>query len=204
MLLVCGAAIGATPINGWYSSLFGGANYLFDNVSVIKNNLARTDASYDLGYVAGARLGFQDNPIRYEGEFTYLNAEFKRFYVNNIRQRHTSGETNAVFGMANVYYDFPDMVRAISPFLGAGLGYGWVEGSFSSHNFFYSTYYRDSSSVFAYQATFGFTYNYEENYSLNIAYRYTGTNRVDALGKVFQANLVTVGALYRFNETIYK
>ncbi|STX28666.1 opacity protein-like surface antigen [Legionella beliardensis] len=214
-LLFATTAMSATPINGWYSSIFSGTNYLFDNLSVHKYGLAFTDASYEFGYEVGGRLGLQANQIRYEGELTYLNADLRRFYVNDIRQTHASGNTDAIFAMANAYYDFPDMVEAISPFLGVGIGYGWIKGSLSSRNFYYPTYsysttypaytyYRNSSNVFAYQATFGFTYNFEENYALNIAYRYIGTNRVDALGKVFQANLATVGVIYRFNEHIYK
>ena len=223
-LLVANTAMGATPINGWYSSLFGGANYLFDNIHVIKHDFERTRASYDFGYVAGGRLGFQNSLIRYEAEVTYLNADIKRFRINDIPQRRVRGDANAVFGMANVYYDFPDMVPAISPFLGVGLGYGWVEGRLGSCNVCHPHHplhhllhpfhhpfdhhrpidHHGSSSVFAYQTTFGFTYNFEENYALNIAYRYIGTTRVDALGKVFQANLGTVGIIYRFNEHIYK
>ncbi|MGQ3889363.1 outer membrane protein [Legionella sp. CNM-1927-20] len=227
-LLVTSTAMSAIPINGWYSSLFSGGNYLSDNLSVSRHGfiptftypfyptshkLALTNASYDLGYHAGVRFGVQNNPIRYEGEVTYLTENVKRFYINKIRQNRGHGEANAVFAMGNLYYDFPDMVEGVSPFLGAGLGYGWIEGTFSTRTFYYSpflppshypVYHRGANSVFAYQVTAGFTYNYAENYAINLAYRYIGTDRVESLGKVFQANLVTVGVLYRFNENCYK
>lgn len=203
-LLVAGTAISATPVNGWYSSVFGGVNYLPDNISITRNGFSRTDASYEWGYNVGGRLGVQVNPIRYEGEVTYLNNDFKRFYVNELRQARVLGQTEAILGMANVYYDLPDMVPTISPFLGAGIGYGWIKTNLSSRNIYYPTYYAESSSVFAYQGTAGFTYNFAENYALTIAYRYIGTPRVDALGKVFQAHLASVGVIYRFNEYCYK
>jgi opacity protein-like surface antigen len=225
-LLAASTAMSATPINGWYSSVFSGANFLPDNLSVTQYgftstnpfyspgyDLALTHASYDIGYNLGLRLGFQSNAIRYEGEITYLNNDVKRFFVNDLRQNRGHGELDGIFTMANMYYDFPDMVPTISPFLGVGLGYGWIEGKFNtrvysySPNFLSSPYavnYRGSDSVFAYQVTAGFTYNYAECYALNIAYRYIGTDRVEAFGKVFQANLISAGVLYRFNESNYK
>ncbi|STX51182.1 opacity protein-like surface antigen [Legionella busanensis] len=225
-LLFTSTAMSAIPINGCYSSIFGGINYIFDNLSVRQDNListysfyptisnlALTNASYEPGYDVGLRFGFQNNAIRYEAELTYLNADVERFYINKLRQSRVNGETDAIFAMGNIYYDFPDMVEAISPFLGVGLGYGWIEGKFNTRSFYYSPHafpsfnavdYQGSNSVFAYQVTAGFTYNYAENYALNLAYRYIGTDRVEALGKVFQANLVTVGLLYRFNENNYK
>lgn len=217
-LLASGLAAAATPIDGWYSSVFGGYSYLPDNISRTYYGTTFTHASYTAGYNAGGRFGFQGGPMRYEGEFTYISANANAFRANGIRRFHPSGHSNAALGTANVYYDFPEMVPCISPFLGGGLGYGWVEGRLNSrrspfaqrfvnhrnalvaHQFSF----KGSDSVFAYQATAGLTYNFAENYALNIAYRYVGTTRVDKLGKIFQANLASIGVVYRFNEYNYK
>lgn len=203
-LLASSATLAATPIDGWYSSVFGGYTYLPDNLSNTTLGLTRTHASYDNGYHAGGRLGYKSNPLRYEGEITYLNADLKNFSINNVSQLNVGGSTYATVGMANVYYDFHDMVPAIQPFIGAGLGYAWVDGTFRSNGPFGTTYYRGNNSVFAYQVTGGLTYNFSENYALNIAYRYIGTDRIGELGEVFQAHLATLGVIYRFNENSYK
>lgn len=204
-LLLSGATFAATPINGWYSSVFGGYTYLQDNISVSRFGITRTDAKYDGGYNAGGRIGFQSYPLRYEAEFTYTTADFSSFYLNNVKKRRVGGQTTAALGMANVYYDFPDMVPGIQPFLGVGIGYAWVEGTLKSRGPIYgATYYKGSDNVFAYQGTAGLTYNFAENYAINLAYRYIGTDKVHNLGKVFQANLATVGVIYRFDEVSYK
>ena len=209
-LLASGLAAAATPVDGWYSSVFGGYSNIPDNISNRHFGIKRDHASYNGGYHAGARFGFQSQPLRYEAEFTYIHASIKKFRVfqipqlGRIRQFGINSQVNAALGMANVYYDFPEMVPCISPFLGGGIGYGWVEARLSTRNPFFSTNFKGSNSVFAYQATAGLTYNFSENYALNIAYRYVGTERVHELGKIFQANLGTVGVIYRFDEASYK
>lgn len=203
-LLISGASVAAVPINGWYSSVFGGIAYIPNDLDVITVGHYRSGASYQPGYNAGGRIGFQSYPLRYEAEFTYVSADLKKFSIDSIRQRYVTGKTTAAAGMANVYYDFPDMVPAISPFLGVGIGYAMVDGTFNSRNAFRSTHYKASESAFAYQGTAGITYNFSESYAINIAYRYLATDKIHDLGKVFQANLGTVGVVYRFDEATYK
>ncbi len=203
-LLASSLATAAVPIDGWYASIFGGYAYLPDNVSNGNDGFNRTRPSYDSGYNGGGRLGFQSNPLRYELEVTYINANLKKFLINNISPLGVEGESTATLGMANVYFDFPEMVPCISPFLGVGLGYGYVTAQLNSRAAFLRTNLKVSDSVFAYQATAGLTYNFAENYAVNLAYRYVGTERADELGKVFQANLATLGVVYRFDGYNYK
>lgn len=203
-LLASGLAAAAVPVDGWYSGIFGGYSYIPDNISVNRFGIARNYASYNGGYHVGGRLGFQSNPLRYEGELTYIQADVSKFYVNDIRQSGVGEDTSAFLGMANVYYDFPEMVPCVSPFIGAGIGYGWVQARLKSTGPYFPTYFKGSDSAFAYQGTAGLTYNFAENYALNLAYRYVGTTRINELGKVFQANLGTVGVVYRFDEASYK
>jgi opacity protein-like surface antigen len=204
-LLASSAAVAATPIDGWYSSVFGGYTNMPDNISTSRYGLSRNNATYDSGYHVGGRLGFQSNPLRYEAEITYIDSDLKSFYINGFRQTGVNGDTTATMAMANVYYDFRDIaLPSIYPFVGVGLGYTFVDGTLKSTGPLGSTYYTGSNSVFAYQATAGLTFNFAENYALNIAYRYVGSERVSDLGKVFQANLATLGVIYRFNENSYK
>jgi len=203
-LVASGAALGATAIDGWYSSAFGGYTYMPNTINITHAGLTRNHATYESGFHAGGRFGYKSNPMRYEAEFTYIESDLSGFSINNIKQTHVTGNTNASLAMANVYYDFPNMVPAVQPFLGLGLGVAWVDGIFKSSGPFSYTRYHGSNAAFAYQGTAGFTFNFAENYALNIAYRYVGTDRVDKFGKMFQANLGTVGVIYRFNEIAYK
>lgn len=206
-LFASSLAIAATPIDGWYSSVFGGYTYIPDNVKKTYYGYGIDRASYGSGYNAGGRFGFQSNPMRYEAELTYIQAKAQKFSINERRQRHASGHNTAALAMGNVYYDFPEMVPCIAPYLGIGLGYGWVEADLRSrhdYRFYGPTHFKGSSSAFAYQGTAGITFNFSENYAFNLAYRYVGTDHIDHVGKVFQANLASIGVVYRFNEYNYK
>ncbi|MBA2711904.1 MAG: porin family protein [Tatlockia sp.] len=249
-LLASIQAAAATPIDGMYGSIFGGYSNLSNHINSETflrrfnspfNNNFNTFNHYGIpgnfertvprnGYNGGARLGFQSNVMRYEGEFTYVGAVNKSSYstherypfhlnyfnpfANHVPKRKS--ETNALFGMANVYYDFPATIPCISPFVGVGLGYGWVQtrldfenplfpNSFSyPQNAYFSNDFSTSDSAFSYQATAGLTFNYLENWALNLAYRYIGTTKLKNFGRGFQANLLSVGLVYRFNEYNYK
>lgn len=203
-LLASNLVNAATPVDGWYSSVMGGYTYFSNNVAQnIAGNLY-TGAFYIDGYNVGGRIGYQSNPIRYEGEFSYLHGSNNSFLVNQISQTNTKGTTSAEVVMANLYYDFPDMVPCISPFLGIGLGYAHVQANLSSTGPTTPAYFNASDNVFAYQAQAGATYNFSENYALNIAFRFIGSDRAQNLGKVYETYNGTVGIVYRFDEASYK
>ena len=204
-LLASGIASATTPIDGWYSSIFGGAAFVPSNLNNTSGGLTRSHAQYETGYDAGGSFGFKSTPIRYEGEITYLNVDLDRFRVSNIEQTGVKGFNHSLLAMANIYYDFPAFVaNSIEPYLGLGIGYAYIDGQFKSTGPNGLTSYSPSSNAFAYQATGGLTYNFAEAYALNIGYRYVATARVDDFGKMFQTNLVNVGATYRFDGMRYK
>lgn len=202
-VLATSLANGATPIDGWYSSVFGGYTYLPNNINQTFLGVKRTDAIYRSGYDAGGSLGYKSNPLRYEGEITYLYASLKQIKARGISLKQVSGYSNGIFGMANVYYDFQGPIYAIQPFLGVGIGYGWVSAKAKNTIIPQSPTFSGSNSVFAYQATGGLTYNFSENYALNVGYRYIITTRAAQLGKYFQANLANLGVIYRFDGNRY-
>jgi opacity protein-like surface antigen len=210
-LFAAQSVMAAAPINGWYASVFGGYTYLPPNVSISSYGLTRTNSSYDNGYNAGGRFGYQSYPLRYEAEVAYLHADLNEFDINTLPQNQVEGHNAAATAMVNVYYDFPEMVPAIMPFLGIGLGYGWVDGLLTSNGPITTLYgpavytrYEANNSVLAYQVTAGVTYNFSENYAANLTYRYLGTDRVDGLGQIFQAHSASLGIIYRFDDSNYK
>ncbi|MFZ4077662.1 MAG: outer membrane protein [Legionellaceae bacterium] len=194
----------ATPINGWYSSVFGGYAYIPSDLDKTRQAIRYSDIHYTSSYDAGGSLGFKSNPMRYEGELTYVNANVKHFKENGLTQNRVGDYHNGIFGLANVYYDFPGLISCLEPFLGAGLGYGWINLKLKNLDTPTTTDFRLSSSAFAYHGTAGISYNFSENYSLNVGYRYIATNSLFNYGHAFQAHLGNLGALYRFDQARYK
>lgn len=203
-LLASQIAMAATPVDGWYASAFGGYAYVPNNINNSYNNLIRNRASYHAGFDAGGSLGFKSNPMRYEGELTYLNAKLNNFYINNRKQTGNTGYSNGTLAMANVYYDLPNFLNAIQPYLGVGLGYAFVKAELNSTGPQATTRFSGNNSVFAYQAAAGITYNFAENYGLTLGYRYAATEKAHNLGKIFQAQTANIGAVYRFDAANYK
>jgi opacity protein-like surface antigen len=194
----------ATPIDGWYSSLFVGYAYMPSNVNKVYENMRYTDAAHQAGYLAGGNLGYKSNPLRYEGEVSYFNANVSHFSQNYIRQNNVGGYNNGISGMANVYYDFPGVLSAIAPYLGFGIGYAWLHEQLNNLAPSTRTNFTINSSAFAYQALAGLTYNFAENYDLSIGYRYLGTPNLFSFGSRFQSHFAVLGVAYRFDNARYK
>lgn len=203
-LLASSISFAAIPVDGWYGSVFGGFSYLPDNVSTWHNGLVFSNPTYNSGYNAGGNVGFKSNPLRYEGELSYIHADTKHYDVNFLRQGGVFGQSQAITAMANIYYDFPEIVPAIEPYLGIGLGYAWVEANLNGRGPLMFTRFHGSNGVFAYQAMTGFSFNFAENYSAYVGYRYLGTGRANQLNKVFQAHNANVGVTYRWDRGSYK
>jgi opacity protein-like surface antigen len=209
-LLASSLASAAVAIDGWYASVFGGYTYVPDNVSNTFLGILRSHPSYNNGFNGGGRVGYQSMPLRYEGEITYIHATLDKFRINNLKQYGVDGESTGTFGMANVYYDFPEMVPCIASFVGVGLGYGYVTARLDSAGPLFlgvpvfQSRFKVTDDVWAFQGTAGFTYNFAENYALNLAYRYIETERAEDFNKGWQAHLATVGVIYRFDGANYK
>ena len=202
LLVFCTLAQAATPIDGLYTGIFGGYTFLPGNISQNYNGGTINNASYLSGFEAGGNLGYKSNPMRYEAEVTYLQAGVNKFSFNNTSQTNPSGNNQAVLAMANIYVDIPNWANAILlPYLGVGIGYSWIHATLNSSTPS-SVAFSKTSWPFTYQGMAGITYNFAENYALNINYRYVGT--ADAFGKVFQAHMANVGATYRFDGNKYK
>ena len=126
------------------------------------------------------------------------------FAENKIRQTHVGGYNNGIMGMANVFYDFPGILQSFQPFLGFGIGYAWLNVKLDNLSPASLSTVHITTSAFAYQGLAGVTYNFSENYALNLGYRYLATPHVFDLGHVFQANLANIGVIYRFDNAKYK
>jgi opacity protein-like surface antigen len=203
-LLTSCIASAATPIDGWYTSVFGGYTFIPGNVENFFLGHFIHNSSFKGGYNVGGRIGFKSNPLRYEGEYTYLYGSTKAFKINHIPQTGVYGYSSGNLVMANIYYDTPDMLPAIAPYLGFGIGYAYIQESLKSTGPFAPRVFNMTNSSFAYQGTVGLTYNFAENYAVNVAYRYVATSSSNSFGSVYQAHIANAGAVYRFDNGNYK
>ncbi len=195
----------ATPIDGWYTSISGGYLYIPGNIDKTINQITYNNANYQPGFDVGGTFGYQNTPMRYELEVTYLDANINSFTINRLRATEPSGYNNGIMAMANVFYDFPAFIEPIKPFLGVGIGYDWVHMNINGNIPGTLGNFSSSNNLFAYQAMAGLTFNFAENYALTIGYRYNGTaTNVYSIGDAFQAQTANVGALYRFDEGRYQ
>jgi len=204
LLLTSGLACAATPVDGWYTAAFVGFNFLPDNIRTVVNGQLLNSTQYHTGYNFGGRVGLQCNPLRYEGEFTYFTSTLDHFNLNDIRQIRIRGSSNGDLIMANIYYDFPEMLPAISPFLGVGLGYAVLETTLFSGGPFIPHRFSFRENEFAYQGMVGFTYNFAENYAVDIGYRYVATAGQGSYGRVFQDHIANAAVIYHFDRGFYK
>ncbi|MBP6918532.1 MAG: porin family protein [Legionellaceae bacterium] len=203
MLMLCTLSRAATPIDGLYSNVFGGYAYLPGNVNHSYDGNMVNSPTYQGGFEAGASIGYKSNPMRYEGEVTYIRANLSNFYLNNIQQTSTSGYTQTVLAMANIYYDFVSLNPLLQPYIGGGIGGGWLQSQLKSTSPSLVAF-SAKDWAFSYQGIAGITFNFAENYALNLNYRYIATANLRAFGTIFQAQIANVGATYRFDGVKYK
>lgn len=105
---------------------------------------------------AGAALGAKLSPhVRLEGELAYSKADLEG-----------GGDSKATLGLGNVYYDFGDGTK-ITPFVGAGLGWGKFDTSAGDDN------------GWAYQLTAGLSKNVSDRMTAEVAYHYTAAPDLD-------------------------
>lgn len=200
VLLSTSAAFASTADeNRWYASAFGGYTYLSSNIKTYYYGYLLSDVDYFSGYNVGGSIGYKTKPFRYEFQYTYLKANADQYSVNYKPALHIDGRTQAKVLMGNVYYDFSEMFASISPFLGVGIGYAFMDASLNSTSRFNRPHFNTKQNSFAYQGIAGLTYNYSQKFDINVAYRYTSTTNTDQWGKPLQAQMVSAGVVYRFD-----
>jgi opacity protein-like surface antigen len=158
-----------TPSPGVYIGAEGGVNWLL-NTTV--NGFGITPQT---GWAAGGVIGYDFVGPRVELEGVYrqnqINASFGQFgpgfYSNNVGQLGI---------LANLLYDFMP-ASVITPYIGAGAGVGFVDGSSSL-----------SSTVFAYQGIIGLGWNVDTNFRVNLDGRYYGTSNPTVNGSSWSNN----------------
>lgn len=95
------------------------------------------------------------------------------------------GAVDTTFAMANVYYDFSSM-GAFTPYVGAGLGAGFVDVDYSPSGV---GIVDDDATVLAYQVIAGASYDLSDRMAIFAQYRYRATEDVETDVDLFDAEL---------------
>lgn len=179
---VCSAE---APRTGAYVSGFIG-------VSVPRDSSVTTDyfnggsdndqVEFDPGINIGGTGGYDFGYLRLEGEISYKHSEIGSITDKNApppnRFLNPDGNLGVTAFMANAFFDLHNDTR-VTPYLGGGIGFANLHLS--------DTYATDSAgrfriydegddTVFAYQAGAGVEIALNRRYSLDIGYRYFGTD----------------------------
>jgi opacity protein-like surface antigen len=95
------------------------------------------------------------------------------------------GGVETIFVMANAFVDI-DTGTALTPYLGAGVGVGFVDVNFSPSAV---TIIDDTSTEFAWQAMAGAAYQVSPSTEFYVGYRYRSTSDAGVAASLFSANL---------------
>lgn len=192
----------ATPINGLYSTGFGGYAFLPGNMNFNDVGFKISNSNYNSGFNAGGALGYKNSLWHYEGEVSYIKAPLSSLNIDGIKTNYLDGYSQGLLGLANLYFDFPTRMDSVfQAYIGGGIGGAWIQNSFMSANLLQN---QINNSAFAYQGTVGISCHFSEAYTLAIYYRYIGSNQIAAIESSFQAHLINGGISYRFDIDEFK
>jgi opacity protein-like surface antigen len=143
--------------------------------------------------------------LRLEGELSYKNSEIKSITSNldGTRLRNLNGDIGTLAFMANGFFDFHNP-SIMTPYIGGGVGFASLHLSdTTSGNVI--VYGAADDTVFAWQAGAGVEIALNRQVSLDLGYRYFGTERADFESDLaidtsmkFESHNATVGVRFRF------
>lgn len=121
------------------------------------------------GLGLGIAAGYAFGNVRLEGEYAYQQNDLETLEISVLgfsASESISGETSSNSFLFNIYYDFKN-TSPFTPFLSAGIGLSNVEFDIEDES--------DDDTVFAYQLGVGLGYAITDKVSLDVKYRYFGT-----------------------------
>ncbi len=183
LLLAIPTICAAAPRTGPYASGFIGVSIPGDSdVTTEYFNNTSTDndqVEFDPGINIGGTGGFDFGYFRVEGEISHKYSEIESITDQNanFRFRNSDGNLGVTAFMANAFFDLHNETR-VTPYLGGGIGFASLQLSDTRANDSSGRlllYEEDDDAVFAYQVGAGVEIAINRRFSLDLGYRYFGT-----------------------------
>jgi len=199
---------------GPYFSLFLGSSFASDvtvtTFDFFNNNSFSDRVTFDPGIYTGGTGGYDFGFLRLEGELAFRSANIDTITESTgNRFRNVDGDIGAFSSMFNVFFDMHNPSR-VTPYLGGGIGFATLH---LSDTFGFNTttgnrelLYGDSDdTVFAYQVGAGVDVAINSRLSLDLGYRYFGTDKArfdsdfDTTSELrFESHNALVGVKFKF------
>lgn len=182
--LIMPAICSATPPRpGPYVSGFAGISIPRDtDVTTSTSTGTFNDrVEFDPGIYVGGTGGFDFGFLRLEGELSYRYSEIKAITEAGGSQfRNVDGNLGVFAMMANAYFDLHN-ASPITPYVGGGIGFAALHLSdtfgVNPQGEGVLLYPEDDDTVFAYQVGAGLEIALNPIISLDVGYRYFGTDK---------------------------
>lgn len=157
--------------------------------------------SFDTGGVATFAVGTSIGAaVRIELELaSRVNDSDQIDYDDFDFSLEVDGEVTTGSFMANAYYDFKNEGR-FTPFIGGGLGFANVEYDIDDIGGLDDTDGKEDDDVMAYQMMLGVGFAATEKLSIDLQYRYFGTEdpEFDGIDVEYQTHNILLGLRYSF------
>ena len=183
------------------------------NVSTSKGANLFDTGEYSQNTVGGgAFVGYDfypanDIPLRTEIEYAIRTNSETDWDGKHGLDATLKGRWNLQTLFLNLYWDFHNDT-AFTPYIGGGLGMGFVESRYKVEGLGYSGSSTDYNTVFAWNAGAGVSYAFTDNISADLAYRFVGLGYSETektilgekqkLGMAPYANEFSLGLRYTF------
>ena len=208
--LAVGVVMSAAPVGAQvlYFGVEGGWTMLQDQTSTpTASGIPSATSEFDSGFVAGARLGYEMGPWRFEGEYAYRRNELNSFNWapagGNIAGVGGNRQSHAL--MANLLYSFNlGWPFPLTPHIGGGVGAVHLTDEAAAPGF--GKFLDDSGWQFGYQGIAGVRYHIRPNVALDLEYRYFATTeatfrvagRADTYRTGYDTHNLMASLVYRF------
>ena len=178
-------------LDGWYIAGYGGWGSTPD-FKFTDSSGQRNTERFKTGYDAGARFGFKSGPIRYEGEFIYMQSSVDTFTTSDTLDVTVpaSGKMKLYGGLINVIYDFEGgPIECLTPYIGSGFGYAYVDNIVNTPSF--NQHLKSKRDLWVGQGMVGFTFRFVQHFGVFAEYRYFFTKRPRATVKLIGGDPAT-------------
>jgi OmpA-OmpF porin, OOP family len=175
VLSLCALAAASPALaDGFYVGIHGGAVFLPEADTDVTNTGQPTieaELERDPGWLAGAAAGYVwPGGLALEAEITYRENRLDEIELLGM-ELDLDGEQQSYAALANAYYRF-DTGGRVTPYLGGGAGAAVLTLDADAEN---GGTFKDTETVFAYQAIAGLDYALTPHLAFGVEYRYFAT-----------------------------